>query len=752
MEYPSNLSSRSSSTSISSFGNGGPGTAYGTASSSSNNLSGPLPSNHGSNGVAGGSSGYSSSPSNVTMMIGKCMCCDSNLRFPESVSCFRCTVCQTINDLKPTAQKEEPILPLTLDRLRTMINSCKSNHISRNSVNYELLEQTIQKCFSSWHALNESFSNGRSVTLDDCGVALDQVREAYRILLELPVSVIRAMMKSIESILKRPGRTLKKKEEIKFLMIILENPLLSQHNFPQESQYHHNIVKRIFGLLSNLSNELHHFLVNWFARHSTSTFRKRVDLVNAFITFRLAKQQRTPTPTPGSPIYKSDWRISSAARVMALLFAANKQQAKIPLSEFYNTMLDYIDLIADFDTWEQRQGKFAFCQYPFLISMGGKISIMEFDARRQMESKAKEAFLNIFFQRRVTAPHLVLKVRRDYLIEDSLSQIAANEMDLKKSLRIEFVGEDGVDAGGLRKEWFLLLVRELFDPCFGMFTWDEDSNLCWFNPASFETSDQYFLVGVVIGLAIYNSTILDVHFPLACYKKLFNTTVGLEDLKVFRPAFARGLEKLLTFEGDVEATFCRDFVGEYEAFGELQRIPLIPSGENKPVTNANREEYVHRYVNFILNESISKQFEPFKRGFNHVCGGNALSLFQPEEIELLVRGSAEPLEIEQLRAVTVYDGFREDEETIKHFWAIFKAMDPLMQRKLLTFVTGTDRIPATGLANLALKISCMGEDSERFPIAHTCFNQLCLYRYRSRKKLESKLLRAIQESEGFGLK
>lgn len=43
-------------------------------------------------------------------------------------------------------------------------------------------------------------------------------------------------------------------------------------------------------------------------------------------------------------------------------------------------------------------------------------------------------------------------------------------MDLKKSLRIEFIGEDGVDAGGLRKEWFLLLVRQLFDPQFGTFS------------------------------------------------------------------------------------------------------------------------------------------------------------------------------------------------------------------------------------------------------------------------------------------
>src|SRR5438477_10864929 len=111
-----------------------------------------------------------------------------------------------------------------------------------------------------------------------------------------------------------------------------------------------------------------------------------------------------------------------------------------------------------------------------------------------------------------------------------------------------------------------------------MFAWDEDSNYCWFNANSFETSDQYFLVGVVIGLAIYNSTILDVHLPLACYKKLLNIPVTLEDLKVFRSAFANGLEKLLTLP-DVESTYL-DFVGEYESYGEMIRVPLIPGGEN----------------------------------------------------------------------------------------------------------------------------------------------------------------------------
>lgn len=70
----------------------------------------------------------------------------------------------------------------------------------------------------------------------------------------------------------------------------------------------------------------------------------------------------------------------------------------------------------------------------------------------------------------------------------------------------------------------------------------------------------------------------------------------------------------------------------------------------------NITEYVRRYTEYILDTSISKQFEPFKRGFYHVCGGNALSLFRPEEIELLIRGSPEKLDVDQLRAVAVYEG------------------------------------------------------------------------------------------------
>lgn len=83
-----------------------------------------------------------------------------------------------------------------------------------------------------------------------------------------------------------------------------------------------------------------------------------------------------------------------------------------------------------------------------------------------------------------------------------------------------------------------------------MFVYDEDSQYCYFNPNTYETSDQYFLVGVVLGLAIYNSTILDVALPPFVFRKLLasaptytgpvtslprpSTTHTLADLAEFR--------------------------------------------------------------------------------------------------------------------------------------------------------------------------------------------------------------------------
>lgn len=292
---------------------------------------------------------------------------------------------------------------------------------------------------------------------------------------------------------------------------------------------HSGIIKRISGIMSNLPDDCHHILVSWFSRYSAGHFERVVDLFGSFVSYRISRQHgrkrsesakddnsliptfssaagNTPAemhaalngrPSAKKPddkktrpmAYGDDWQLQAAARVMAVLFTANtanitrKQEGVglvcvrrghiIPISSFYNMLLDYQDLVTDFEVWEMRLTKFTFCQYPFFLSIWAKIHIMEFDARRQMETKAREAFFNSILNHKAVSQYLVLKVRRECLVEDSLRGVSevvgSNQEDIKKGLRIEFVGEEGVDAGGLRKEWFLLLVREVFYPHHGTY-------------------------------------------------------------------------------------------------------------------------------------------------------------------------------------------------------------------------------------------------------------------------------------------
>lgn len=70
-----------------------------------------------------------------------------------------------------------------------------------------------------------------------------------------------------------------------------------------------------------------------------------------------------------------------------------------------------------------------------------------------------------------------------------------------------------------------------------MFTYDKDTKLFWFNSSSLENEAQYTLVGIVMGLAIYNNCILDVHFPMVVYRKLMGKKGTFLDLSDSHPVY-----------------------------------------------------------------------------------------------------------------------------------------------------------------------------------------------------------------------
>lgn len=91
-------------------------------------------------------------------------------------------------------------------------------------------------------------------------------------------------------------------------------------------------------------------------------------------------------------------------------------------------------------------------------------------------------------------------------------------------------------SGGLSKEFFQLIIQQIFSPEYGMFMTNEETRCLWFNPSAIEDLDrEYTLIGMLVGLAIYNSVILDIQFPPVIYRKLMGKIGVFEDLESSHP-------------------------------------------------------------------------------------------------------------------------------------------------------------------------------------------------------------------------
>ncbi|XP_034241266.1 ubiquitin-protein ligase E3A isoform X1 [Thrips palmi] len=442
----------------------------------------------------------------------------------------------------------------------------------------------------------------------------------------------------------------------------------------------------------------------------------------------------------------------------------------IPFTDFYNEPLsEAVEMDKDFAHFKSESdgfhpshthcpgAKFSFMWYSFILTPATKTLGLYYDNRIRMYSERRMSIYHSFTGQPVN-PFLRLKVRRDHIIDDALVELEMvameNPKDLKKQLVVEFEGEQGIDEGGVSKEFFQLIVEEIFNPDYGMFTFNQETQTVWFNPTSFESDAQFSLIGVVLGLAIYNNVILDVHFPMVVYKKLMGKKSTFYDLEDWNNTLYKGLNELLEYEGDdMEETFSQTFrVCYQDVFGSVLHHDLKEGGEHISVNKQNRREFVDLYADFLLNKSVEKQFRAFRRGFHMVTDESPLHLlFRPEEIEQLVCGSKN-FDFNELEEATEYDGgYTASSPVIQQFWEIVHRMPLESKRKLLQFTTGSDRVPVGGLSKLKLIISRNGPDSDRLPTAHTCFNVLLLPEYESKEKLIDRLEKAINYSKGFGM-
>ncbi|KAM6306286.1 putative E3 ubiquitin-protein ligase HERC4 isoform 1-T1 [Aegotheles albertisi] len=554
-------------------------------------------------------------------------------------------------------------------------------------------------------------------------------------------------------------------EALRLYLTLPECPLMSDAN-------NFTTLAIPFGAaILNLEKAPLKVLENWWSVLEPPLFLKIVELYKDVVV-HLLKLCKMGVPASERRILTNF--LHTAFRVLEILHRVNERGQVIQYDRFYiHEVQDLIDIRNDYVSWVQQQVfgmdvnhglpeltdiPVTICTYPFVFDAQAKTTLLQTDAVIQMQMAVDQAhrqnlsslFLPVFES---VNPCLILMVRRDNIVGDAVEVLRKTKnVDYKKPLKVIFVGEEAVDAGGVRKEFFLLIMRELLDPKYGMFRYYEESRLIWFSDKTFEDSDLFHLIGVVCGLAIYNFTIVDLHFPLALYKKLLNKKPSLDDLKELMPDVGRGMQQLLDYpEDDIEEAFCLNFTITVENFGTTEIKELVPNGADIPVVKQNRQDFVDAYVDYIFNKSVASLFSAFHAGFHKVCGGKVLQLFQPSELQAMVIGNTN-YDWKELEKNTEYKGeYWADHPTIKIFWEVFHELSLEKKKQFLLFLTGSDRIPILGMKCLKLVIQPTGGGEGYLPVAHTCFNLLDLPKYADKDTLKSKLIQAIDHYEGFSL-
>ncbi|KAF8631033.1 hypothetical protein AX15_002644 [Amanita polypyramis BW_CC] len=351
-----------------------------------------------------------------------------------------------------------------------------------------------------------------------------------------------------------------------------------------------------------------------------------------------------------------------------------------------------------------------------------------------------------------------IRVRRSRILEDSYSAVMSyTGEDLKRRLMVSFDGEDGLDYGGVSREWFFLLSHEVFDPSYGLFQYSaHDNYTLQINSASGINPDHlsYFkFIGRIVGLAIFHRRFLDTYFVPSFYRMMLGKHVTLADLEGIDSDIHRSLVWML--ENDITDVLEETFTVTEERFGEVVTIELKDGGENIPVTEENKKEYVEAVVEYRILKRVKQQFSSFMEGLLELIPRDLLNVFDERELELLIVGMSE-IDMDDWSKFTDYRGYEKTDKVIEWFWQCIRSWPDEKKARLLQFTTGTSRVPVNGFKDLQgsdgprrFTIEKSGDPSG-LPRSHTCFNRLDLPPYEDYESLESKLSFAIEETEGFG--
>ncbi|KAH8176782.1 HECT-domain (ubiquitin-transferase) domain-containing protein [Sarocladium implicatum] len=433
---------------------------------------------------------------------------------------------------------------------------------------------------------------------------------------------------------------------------------------------------------------------------------------------------------------------------------------------------------------------------PFVVPFETRVKIFRKFIQMDREGRGSSSF---FMD---ANPRHAARIRRGRLFDDAYNAFFKIGDGLKDLISITFVdkfgnNEAGIDGGGVTKEFLTSVIAEAFgagDEDLHMFT-TNSAGLVYPNPtavdvlrerlrkrgvregstdwndAVYELLNRYEFLGRIFGKCMYEGILVDVAFagffllkwPSPSRTEQNSYKGSVNDLRDMDEELYRGLLRLKNHQGDVsELGIDFTITDQVSPPGEPSKTitrNLIPNGDQVIVTNDNRllyNSYVARH-RLVLQPAL--QTQAFLRGLRAMIRPTWLSMFNQTELQRLEGGDSSEIDIEDLRANTIYSGLYEigddqqEHPTVKLFWKVMVGFTDAQRRDVIKYVSSTPRAPLLGFSQLSPKFSIRdsGRDEERLPSTSTCVNLLKLPMYTKESTLREKLLYAVTSGAGFDL-
>ena len=298
---------------------------------------------------------------------------------------------------------------------------------------------------------------------------------------------------------------------------------------------------------------------------------------------------------------------------------------------------------------------------------------------------------------------LELKIKRSEIVGDSFNLIGTlrgHEVGkLRNKLWIVFEGEQGLDYGGLAREWFNNLTTDIFNPYYGLFEYsatdnytlqiNSNSGLCN------EEHLQYFrFIGRIVGMAVFHKKLINGFFIRPFYSMMLGKRITLKDMESVDAEYYNSLVWIK--ENDPEC-LCLTFQVDDEVFGEQVQKDLVLGGGDIEVTEENKMEYIECIIKWRFVSRVQDQMNHLMEGFHDVITMGSINSFDEGELELLLGGIG-CINVKDWRDNTEYKNCTANERVILWFWRLVLSFGDEKRSRLLQFVTGTSRVPMNGFA------------------------------------------------------